>query len=72
MSSGQKSCYEDEEMASVKSHRERLEMLGVASIATTIEDILSQFHYLESETLSLPRSAWARLDRIKALVSKLS
>jgi hypothetical protein len=72
MSSGQKSCAEDDADEYLKEHVKRLEELGAEKIALIIEDLGNQFQCLERLELgSMTRTGWYRVDRIKELIFKL-
>jgi hypothetical protein len=72
MSSGQKSCAEDDADEYLKEHAKRLEELGTQKIAQIVEDLGDEFQRLERLELgTMTRTGWYRVDRIKELIFKL-
>lgn len=71
MSSGQKAwedeCAENARLEAVK----KLEQIGYVRIQSVIEELDMTLHLLESVGVSLPRAGWARIDRLRYLLSEL-
>lgn len=72
MSSGQAALADERADAARKAHKERLEKLGTSEIAGTVEDLENELQRFERDLAMLPRTGWMQLDRIKALVARLS
>ena len=71
MSTGQAACEDDRRTEAYRAHRHRLETLGFGKIAEIADELEQTLRRLEEDLVSLPRSGWARMDRLKELARRL-
>ncbi len=71
MSSGQKAWAKEIEAQVFNEHKIRLKALGYGAIVETVNEISHLLQALEKDMVALPRSGWARIDKLKELIKWL-